>query len=63
MMPKFTAHCSTAAIQGRHFFGHVSESSEAPIAHSPPIPSAARKRKIINCHQFSAKNDRPVKSA
>jgi hypothetical protein len=22
-MPKFTAHCRTAAIQGRHFFGHV----------------------------------------
>jgi hypothetical protein len=50
-MPKFTAHCSTAAIQGRHFFGQVSESSEAPTAHSPPIPSAARNRKIISCHQ------------
>jgi hypothetical protein len=28
-MPKFTAHWSTAAIQGRHFFGQVSERSDA----------------------------------
>ena len=62
-MPKLTAHCSTAAIQGRHFFGQVSESSDAPTAHSPPMPRAARKRKIISCHHVCAKKDNPVKSA
>ena len=62
-IPKLTAHCRTAAIQGRHFLGQVSESNEAPMAHSPPMPSAARKRKIINCHQFWAKKAKPVNSA
>ena len=37
-MPTFTADWSTAASQGRHRRGQVSESSEAPMAHSPPIP-------------------------
>jgi len=31
-IPMFTPLCNTAAIQGRHFFGHVSESSDAPTA-------------------------------
>ena len=62
-MPQFTAVCSVAAIHGRHDFGQVSESSEAPTAHSPPIPSAARKRKAIRCHHSVAKNESPVKQA
>src|SRR5689334_6074991 len=61
--PRFTPVCKTAAIHGRHLFGHVSESSDDPTAHSPPIPSAATKRKIINCHHVCAKNDRPVNTA
>ena len=61
-MPTLTAVCSTAAIQGRQLRGQVSESSAAPTAHSPPMPSAARKRKISNCHQVCAKYDSPVKS-
>jgi hypothetical protein len=35
-------------------FGHVSESSDEPTAHSPPIPRAARNRKIKSCHQACA---------
>ena len=54
---------STAAIQGRQRRGQVSESSEAPTAHSPPMPSAARNRTINNCHHVCAKKARPVKSA
>ena len=59
-MPRLTPVWSTAAIQGRQRRGQVSESSEAPTAHSPPIPRAARNRKISRCHQVCAKNDRPV---
>ena len=59
----FTPVCSTAAIHGRQRRGQVSESSDEPTAHSPPMPSAARKRKIISCHQACAKNDSPVKRA
>ncbi len=59
----FTPVCSTAAIHGRQRVGQVSDSSDAPTAHSPPMPSAARNRKIIKCHQAWAKNDRPVKVA
>ena len=61
--PKFTPLCSTAAIQGRHFAGQVSESMDAPTAHSPPMPNAARKRKIIKCHQVVAKQESPVNNA
>ena len=39
------------------------ESSDAPTAHSPPMPSAARKRKIIRCHHVCAKNESPVNAA
>ena len=59
----FTPACSTAEIHGRHFRGHVSESSDEPTAHSPPMPRAATKRKIRSCHQAWATNDRPVKAA
>ena len=31
--------------------GQVSESSDEPTAHSPPMPRAARNRKIRSCHQ------------
>ena len=58
-MPQLTAVCSTAAIHGRQRLGQVSESSAAPTAHSPPMPSAARNRKMSNCHQVCAKNDKP----
>ena len=34
-----------------------------PTAHSPPIPSAARKRKISSCHHAWATNERPVNNA
>ena len=63
MTPIFTAVCKVAATHGRHCLGHVSDSSDAPTAHSPPMPSAARNRKMNNCHQVWAKNDRPVKAA
>ena len=46
MTPRLTPVCSTAAIHGRQRRGQVSDSSDAPTAHSPPMPSAARKRKI-----------------
>ena len=59
-MPTLTAVCSTAASHGRQRLGQVSESSAAPTAHSPPMPSAARKRKINRCHQAWAKYDSPV---
>ena len=48
--PQLTPLCSTAAIHGRQLRGQVSDRSEAPTAHSPPMPSAARKRKISRCH-------------
>ena len=41
---------STAAIHGRQRLGQVSASSDEPTAHSPPMPSAARKRKMRRCH-------------
>ena len=63
MVPRLTALCSTAASQGRQRPGQVSEISADPTAHSPPMPSAARNRKSINCHQVWAKNDRPVNEA
>lgn len=62
-MPTFTADWSTAASQGRHRRGQVPESSEAPIAHSRPIPSAARNRNINKCTYVRATADSPVKSA
>src|ERR1043165_5547796 len=61
--PMFTPVWSTAAIQGPHFRGHVSERSAEPTAHSPPIPRAEINRKISSCHQVCAKKDRPVKAA
>jgi hypothetical protein len=62
-MPRLTPVWSIAAIHGRHAFGHVSESSEAPTAHSPPIPSAAMKRNSISCHHVCAKAHSPVQIA
>ena len=62
-MPTLTPVWSTAAIQGRQRRGQVSESNDAPTAHSPPMPSAARNRKISRCHQACAKKDSPVKAA
>ena len=59
----FTPAWSTAEIHGRHRRGHVSEIRDEPTAHSPPIPSAATKRKIRSCHHAWATNDRPVKAA
>ena len=59
----FTAVCSVAAIQGRHFFGQVSESSEAPTAHSPPMPRAERKRQTSRCVQSVHSAESPVKPA
>ena len=61
--PRFTAVWSTAATHGRQRRGHVSESSDDPTAHSPPIPSAARNRNASNCHHVWAMNDRPVNTA
>ena len=58
-----TPVCSTAAIQGRQRLGHVSDSSDAPTAHSPPMPSAARNRKMSRCHHVCAKDENPVKNA
>ena len=43
-MPMLTPLWSTAAIQGRQRRGQVSDSNEAPTAHSPPMPTAARNR-------------------
>ena len=61
--PRFTPVCSTAAIHGRHRFGQVSESSDEPTAHSPPMPSAETNRKMSSCHQVCAKKESPVNSA
>src|SRR5882724_12994310 len=61
--PIFTPVCRTAAIHGPHRRGQVSASKEEPTAHSPPIPKAARKRKIIKCHQVCAKDESPVNKA
>ncbi len=63
MTPTLTPVWSTAAIHGLHCRGHVSLNKVAPIAHSPPIPSAATKRKIKRCHHREAKNDAPVNKA
>src|SRR5438105_2267341 len=62
-MPIFTPLCKTAAIHARHDFGQVSARSDAPTAHSPPIPSAERNRNKKSCHHVCAKKDNPVKSA
>jgi hypothetical protein len=62
-MPMFTADWSAAASHGRHRRGQVSDNSEAPMAHSPPIPSAARNRKMSRCHQVRATEESPVKRA
>ena len=59
----FTPVWSTAAIHGRQAFGHVSASSDAPTAHSPPMPSAATKRKIMSCHQVCDSEHKPVQIA
>ncbi len=59
--PTFTADWSVAAIHGRHDRGQVSANSDAPTAHSPPMPSAARKRKTISICQFCEKALSPVK--
>src|SRR6185503_9229203 len=61
--PTFTPLCRVAAIHGRQRRGQVSESREAPTAHSPPIPSAERNLKIINCHHVCAAEERPVNAA
>ena len=62
-IPRLTPLWSVAAIQGRHRPGHVSDRSEAPTAHSPPIPRAARNRKISRCHQVWAIEESPVNRA
>ena len=41
--PKFPNDCRTAAIQGPQRRGQVSANSDAPTAHSPPIPSGGQK--------------------
>src|SRR5690348_8372447 len=48
--PMFTPVCKIAANHGRSRAGQVSDNNDDPTAHSPPIPSAATNRKIINCH-------------
>ena len=47
MLQSLVARLGTGDV---HFFGHVSERSVEPTAHSPPMPRAARNRKIISCH-------------
>ena len=47
--PQFTALCSVAAIHGRHFFGHVSESKRR--AHRPLAADAQRGQKTEH-HQM-----------
>lgn len=61
-MPRFTAVCSTAASHFRQPLGHVLESSVEPTAHSPPMPSAAGKRKIRRCKPSSS-NSQPSQAA
>ena len=58
-----TPVCRIAAIQGRQCLGHVSDSSDAPTAHSPPMPSAATNRKMSRCHHVCANAENPVKNA
>src|ERR1043165_8010955 len=58
-----TPVCGTAAIQARQRLGQVSERSDEPTAHSPPMPRAARNRKISRCHHVVAAAERPVKTA
>ena len=53
-MPMLTPLWSTAAIQGRQRRGQVSDSNEAPTAHSPPMPTAARNRTTSSCHHVCA---------
>ena len=62
-MPRLTPVWSTAASHGRHAFGQVSVSSDAPTAHSPPMPSAATNRNSISCHQVWESAQSPVHSA
>ncbi len=62
-MPRLTPLWSTAAIHGRQALGQVSVRREAPTAHSPPMPSAATKRKSISCHHVWANAHRPVHTA
>src|ERR1051325_869577 len=61
--PMFTPLCSTAAIHSRHDLGQVSESNDAPTAHSPPMPRAERNLNKKSCHQVCAKNESPVNKA
>src|SRR5581483_9651896 len=41
--------------------GQVSETSAAPLAHSPPIPIPRRMRNRPSCHRFCASPQSPVK--
>ena len=46
MMPRALPRC---------FSGHVSLTSVAPLAHSPPMPMPSSTRNAANCHTFCAK--------
>ena len=46
------ALCMNPSARPRCFAGHVSDTSAAPLAHSPPMPSPSSARNTANCHRF-----------
>ena len=61
--PTAQADWRTAAAFARLSSGQTSATIAAPAAHSPPIPSAVKKRYRASCHQVSERAAMPVKTA
>ena len=53
--------CMNPSALPRVSAGHVSDTSAAPLAHSPPMPNPSSTRKMASCHMFCASPHRPVK--
>src|SRR5215472_15575333 len=54
--------CNSPPPLPRARSGHTSETSEAPVTHSEPMPMPTRKRRIAKDSQFHAMAERPVVS-
>ena len=44
--------CMKPSARPRCFAGHVSDTSAAPLAHSPPMPRPSNARNTANCQRF-----------
>ena len=62
-IPAMYPLCKIAPPRYRCFLFSVSDTNAAPAAHSPPMPRAARNRKMRRCHHSVDRAERPVKHA